>query len=220
MRDDFSIPVKETLAKRVSLRCSNPACRKPTSGPQEDPAKSINIGVAAHITAASADGPRYDPRLPVDGRKSASNGIWLCQSCAKLVDNDSDRYTVETLHRWKTVSEAAALRALESRNHSDPEVMFLRLEQLMPDLLDEFRKDLKKSPLSRDFIVRKKTVHRAWTYIPNGDELCYYYEDHAELDKKLQILQNNGMVRDMTHTRNGNVKHYLFTESFTLYLGA
>jgi len=91
VRDDFLIPVKDTLAKRVGFRCSNPGCRKPTSGPQEDPAKSVNVGVAAHITAAASDGPRYDPALSSDERKSPPNGIWLCQSCAKLVDNDEIR---------------------------------------------------------------------------------------------------------------------------------
>src|SRR5437899_8109263 len=56
MRDEFSVGTKELLAKRVGYRCSNPECRQPTSGPQEDPAKVVNIGVAAHITAASPDG--------------------------------------------------------------------------------------------------------------------------------------------------------------------
>jgi hypothetical protein len=63
MRDDFPTLIKEMLAKRVGYRCSNPGCRKPTSGPQEDPSKAVNVGVAAHITAASPNGPRYDPSL-------------------------------------------------------------------------------------------------------------------------------------------------------------
>src|SRR5215467_6887632 len=109
MRDDFSIQVKDLLAKRVGFRCSNPACRKPTSGPQEDATKSINIGVAAHMTAASPEGARYNPALTSEERKSPASGIWLCQFCAKLVDNDENRYTVELLQHWKGVSESAAL---------------------------------------------------------------------------------------------------------------
>ena len=53
MRDDFPKPVLETLAKRVGNRCSNPACRKRTSGPHTEDDKALNVGVAAHITAAS-----------------------------------------------------------------------------------------------------------------------------------------------------------------------
>lgn len=87
-RDDFSSATKEMLARRVGHLCSNPGCRQPTSGPQENPAKAINIGVAAHISAAAPGGPRYDPSLSSSERTAGENGIWLCQSCGKLVDND------------------------------------------------------------------------------------------------------------------------------------
>jgi len=136
----------------------------------------LNIGVAAHITVASTDGPRYNPDLAIDARKSASNGIWLCQVCAKLVDNDEQRYTVEIIQRWKTISETAALQSLERLGESaDDELLFLRLELLMPELLDEIRNDLKAKPLSREFVLLKK----GWIYWASGHELSYYYEDHA-----------------------------------------
>lgn len=214
MRDDFSIAVKDLLAKRVALRCSNPGCRKPTSGPQEDPEKAINIGVAAHITAASPDGPRPNPALTPEERRSPANGIWLCQSCAKLADNDEIRYTVEVLNRWKAISESAALRGLENRTGpEDDELMFLRLEQLMPDLLEEMRKDLAEHPLKRKFVPLSKR----WMYSSSGNELLYYFEDHPDLENKIQILLNHGLIRDVT--RNTNAKHYLFTEAFVRYFG-
>jgi hypothetical protein len=81
VRDDFSVATKELLAKRVGYRCSNPECRQPTIGPQEDPAGTINVGVAAHITAASPNGPRYDTSLTSEQRCSAQNGIWCVRSC-------------------------------------------------------------------------------------------------------------------------------------------
>jgi hypothetical protein len=115
MRDDFTIQTKELLAKRVAFHCSNPMCRQVTSGPQVDPLKVINIGVAAHITAASPEGPRYDPSLTPKKRRSPDNGIWLCQTCAKLVDNDSIQYNDVLLRQWKSQAEAAATRELERR---------------------------------------------------------------------------------------------------------
>jgi len=113
MRDDFTAEVKDVLAKRVGMRCSNPNCRQTTSGPRTDPSKAVNVGVAAHITAASKRGPRFDPRLCSEERAAAHNGIWLCQNCAKLVDNDEVRFPVGLLRRWKQLSEEATLLQIE-----------------------------------------------------------------------------------------------------------
>jgi hypothetical protein len=64
--------------------------------------------VAAHITAASPGGARYDADLTPEQRKDARNGIWLCQNCAKLVDNDDVQFPVEYLRAWKTMREIEA----------------------------------------------------------------------------------------------------------------
>jgi len=85
MRDDFPIDVKRSLALRVRHTCSNPDCLAPTAGPQDDPSGTVNIGVAAHITAAASGGKRFDPNLTPEQRGSIDNGIWLCQNCAKLI---------------------------------------------------------------------------------------------------------------------------------------
>jgi hypothetical protein len=50
-----------------------------------------------------------------EDRKSATNGIWLCQTCGKLVDNDAARYTVERLRGWKQRAEEIALAEIENR---------------------------------------------------------------------------------------------------------
>lgn len=126
MRDDFKKKTKEILAKRVGFHCSNPDCRKPTSGPQINPRKSINIGVAAHIAAASKGGKRYDPKQSSEQRSAIDNGIWLCQSCSKLIDSDERKYSVELLQTWKSKAEEFALLELEKNytqeniNTSDP----------------------------------------------------------------------------------------------------
>ncbi len=112
-KSDFLPEIKELLAKRVASRCSNPNCRRTTSGPATDPKKSVNIGVAAHITAASPGGPRYDETLSSEERRSPDNGIWCCQNCAKLIDNDEPLYSVDLLQRWKSLSEEAARLLLD-----------------------------------------------------------------------------------------------------------
>jgi len=55
-RDDFTKDTIKTLARRVGNRCSNVGCRALTSGPHTDPSKALNVGVAAHITAAASGG--------------------------------------------------------------------------------------------------------------------------------------------------------------------
>ena len=115
MRDDFQKRTIESLAKRVGYICSNPACQTSTSGPHTEPARSVNVGVAAHITAASAGGPRFNANLTSNQRQSIGNGIWLCQTCAKLVDSDESKYTPEVLAGWKEQAERAAKAAIEGR---------------------------------------------------------------------------------------------------------
>jgi hypothetical protein len=110
MRDDFEKQTKDTLARRVSYHCSN--CWTLTSGPQQEPTKTVSIGVAAHITAAAASGPRYDSHLSSQERKSIQNGIWLCQNCAKLIDSDPQRYSADLIRQWKVRAEERAHREI------------------------------------------------------------------------------------------------------------
>ena len=108
MRDDFTQPIKETLAKRVGFKCSNLNCRKMTIGPNENASKATNVGVASHIEAASPGGARYNPSQTSRQRSDIANGIWLCQTCSKLIDSDTTKYTVLLLNKWKNLSEETA----------------------------------------------------------------------------------------------------------------
>lgn len=110
-RDDFSSAVKETLRERVGMLCSR--CGRATSGPHDNPSKAVNIGVAAHITAASPGGARYDASLTPQQRSDISNGIWLCQFCGKLVDNDATRFPVELLRDRKQRAEYRRRQCVE-----------------------------------------------------------------------------------------------------------
>lgn len=122
MRDDFNKPTKELLAKRVAYRCSNPNCGKTTIGSNSDPKKFTNIGVAAHITAASPGGARYNSILKEDERKNFANGIWLCQNCASLVDRDEEAFTVQLLREWKSNAELDAMQRLNNGSNVAPTV--------------------------------------------------------------------------------------------------
>ncbi len=215
MRDDFSQKTKELLSKRVGNRCSNPNCRQLTSGPREDPEKALNVGVAAHITAASPEGPRYDATISSEERSSAKNGIWLCQKCAKLVDNDPSRYNIEILVNWKADAESAALNEVEGikqfvtpQGNNDP---YKKIEKLMPDLITEMKKDLLEKPLKREFVL----LGKKWAYWASGNELFYFFEDHPDLKSKIRILENLELVYEITFN---NVDRYNISEEFADYL--
>jgi hypothetical protein len=215
MRDDFPTAVKEVLAKRVGQRCSNLECRRVTSGPQIDPDKAVNLGVAAHICAAAAEGPRFDPAMSSQQRSGVENGIWLCQTCAKLVDNDPERYSVATLRAWKAEAEHSTALALERHAQAiaGREDVSARLERLMPELLAEMRADLREHPLSREFVAFKKGLHH-WG---QGHELVYHPEQHPGFENKIHILINHGLIRNITHN---NTPRYLMSEELVAYLGA
>jgi hypothetical protein len=56
-RHDFNAATKRKLAEFAGYRCSKPNCGVPTIGAAFDGETVINIGVAAHITAAAPGGP-------------------------------------------------------------------------------------------------------------------------------------------------------------------
>lgn len=108
LRDNFPQSVVNALRQRVHSFCSNPECRRQTMGPHSDSSKAVVTGIAAHITAAGPNGPRYEPTLTSEKRKSAANGIWLCSICAKKIDSDEARYPVSRLLEWKRQAEKFA----------------------------------------------------------------------------------------------------------------
>lgn len=112
MRDDFTSPIKTKIAKRAGYLCSNPYCRRLTVGAARGHDGSQNIGVIAHITAASPGGARYDASLTPEQRGGADNGLLLCQAHAHLVDHDEKTFTVEVLRKWKLDAERYSSESL------------------------------------------------------------------------------------------------------------
>lgn len=113
MRDDFSQHIKRSLADRVAWKCCFPGCKEATIGPgSKDDIHVVRLGVAAHITAASFGGPRYDSSLSQQERSSIKNAIWLCTKHGELIDKDFTQYSAETLRQWKAQAEEKAHKNL------------------------------------------------------------------------------------------------------------
>jgi hypothetical protein len=105
-RDEFTKKTKDILAKRTGYKCSNPDCRATTVGANHGDDKYHSIGKAAHIAAASENGPRFDKNMTPQQRKSPENGIWLCGPCHDKVDSDHYYYIKEKLLEWKKRAES------------------------------------------------------------------------------------------------------------------
>jgi len=116
-RDDFDPSVVNALGKRAAYICSNPACKTQTIAPSsENGTKFIYIGKAAHIAAASEGGPRYDPNMSSEERKSINNGIFLCGNCADMIDkNKGIDFSVELLKKWKSDHESWVSKNLNKK---------------------------------------------------------------------------------------------------------
>ena len=113
-REDFSAATRRKLAGRAGNVCSVPTCKLPTQGAALGGDGVVDMGIGAHITAASPRGPRYDASLTSLQRRDASNGIWCCTAHARLIDADEKQFPVELLRKWKRQAEEASARALFS----------------------------------------------------------------------------------------------------------
>ncbi|SDH57719.1 hypothetical protein SAMN05216466_11149 [Paraburkholderia phenazinium] len=120
-RSDFKKATVEDLARRVAHKCSNPGCSVITVGPQTGERGTAITGVAVHIAAASAGGPRYDAGMSIEERAASNNGIWLCGNCALLIDRDVAAYPVDKLVDWKRSAEARALVAINKPHFTGAE---------------------------------------------------------------------------------------------------
>lgn len=105
MRDNFTEATKNRLAQKAGFICSYPQCRVRTSSSPFGASGLYNVGQAAHITAASPGGPRYDATLTAEERSAESNGIWLCYTHAKLIDSMPCQYSADMLRIWKAQHE-------------------------------------------------------------------------------------------------------------------
>jgi hypothetical protein len=102
---EFSVGTIRRLQERVAYMCSNPLCRRLTVGPQTGSFNVVRQGKAAHICAASPGGARSKNTMSDEECRAFENGIWLCDICARLVDDNRNDYPEALLGRWKEEAE-------------------------------------------------------------------------------------------------------------------
>jgi hypothetical protein len=73
----------------------------------------------AHLCGV-AGGTTLQRTADARSTRGAANGIWLCQSCGRLVDADPEKFTVELLEGWKRKAQERAFRDLVAPTASAP----------------------------------------------------------------------------------------------------
>jgi hypothetical protein len=87
---------------------------------------------------------------------------------------------------------------------------FQKVKMSMPDLVSEMKADLSRE--GGEFVREFWLASRKWTMNwGRTKRFAYYYEDHDNLDGKIQILENYGFV---FMTKSGMAKIYRMTEEF------
>ncbi|RKN79777.1 HNH endonuclease [Ulvibacterium marinum] len=85
-------------------QCAEPSCTREMIS--ED--GNNVLGEIAHIAAASSEGPRYNPNMTDDDRRSFANLILLCDAHHKMIDNPEtvDKFPASKILEWKSKHEA------------------------------------------------------------------------------------------------------------------
>jgi hypothetical protein len=124
----------------------------------------VDVGVAAHITAASPGGPRFDPSLSDKERAGATNGIWLCQNCAKLIDSDVARFSASVLRGWKLGAEWDAKKRIGKTNLGQRRASSRAEAEVKRDhrVRDELQKAMLKSNAER--LKKPPGQSRPWKF--------------------------------------------------------
>lgn len=118
-RINFSAKTIRLAKLRAAFICSRPTCRRLTVSPSLHDEQLVHYtGKVAHISAASAGGPRYDPNFSETERKAIENAIFLCSHCAELIDkNNGKDFPVAILSSWKVEHASWVSAQLNKSEH-------------------------------------------------------------------------------------------------------
>ena len=126
--------------------CANPECRKILIE------NGIHLGEIAHISAASPNGPRYDPNMDDNERRDYKNLILLCPECHNKIDTTPEDYPIELLYSWK-------------KNHKK-----IVVSNVYKNYLNRLNKLLNSSEIKKQDINIIGKLYSSTIYIQEGDE--------------------------------------------------
>lgn len=107
-----SLPTIKILFARSKNQCAFPGCSAPIAE-----CSGTVTGEVCHIRALNPGGPRYDPNQTPEERNAAMNLVLMCGRHHKIIDTETETYTVARLqaikhsHEEKGVAEISPAAA-------------------------------------------------------------------------------------------------------------
>lgn len=188
MSPDFSKNTVDTLAKRAAYKCSNPACRVNTIGPNSTPEKSTKIGEAGHIYGARIGSKRYNRDMTDSARAEITNSIWLCRNCHRLIDTDEVKYSATVLFAWREKHEGYIASTL---GNSTDQIIY----EENTSILDDFKK---YPPIIKRIILDKPD---GWEWRLTAELMRFF---NNPLFRKLKDLKERLYLRSITTIESDN----------------
>src|SRR5574337_1581276 len=104
-----SLPTIKTLFARSKNQCAFPGCVAPIAE-----SSGTVTGEVCHIRALNAGGPRYDPNQTQEKRNAATNRVLMCGRHHKIIDTETETFTVARLQSIKHAHEEKGVAEIRS----------------------------------------------------------------------------------------------------------
>lgn len=101
----ITLKTHKMLWGRAANRCAFPGCRRELVMDASETDDESLIGEACHIVARESSGPRGESLLTEEQRDKYGNLILLCNLHHKVVDDQTNTYTVQILNEMKAAHE-------------------------------------------------------------------------------------------------------------------
>ncbi len=165
------IPISERIQKILCCRsggiCAFPGCNRELVEPCTEKDEESFVGILAHINSYSPGHPRHNLNMTTEEVNSASNIILLCPTHHKIVDDQTNTYTVEDLMKMKQDHES---KIANKRGERVKDVSYAELDVVIKYLVSgEFSDSIDFSSISiTEKIVKNKLSQAVQQHIKYG----------------------------------------------------
>lgn len=221
-----SEPTRRRLWADSAGYCGNPECL--TRLFVEDPdGRDVHFAEAAHIIAASEDGPRGATTASAEERGAWSNLLLLCANCHTLVDKSVTAYPRDLLLEWKRsrtekTEQALGVLSFASREEARASIEGARVQNRV--IHEDFGpdNDYAINPEAEEAAVWRRAVVE--TVIPNHRRILRVADSNRDLlsASEVQTIERyrshvNDLEARHVHNRRGLVSRRCPSEMDNLF---